>query len=82
MQLKRHRRIVGKLHRVTIIFPDTKGLFSPINKKLKWNPIVIGLGKISKFKAALLDLSTMVILLVARTTHVKDIIPNYEQYYG
>ena len=39
---------IGKLRHVKIIFPGTKGLFSTINKELKGDPFVIGLGKISE----------------------------------
>jgi hypothetical protein len=80
--LKRYRRIIGKLRHVALILPGTKGLFSPINKALKGDPQVIGLGKSSEVRAALLDLATMVTSLAARPTHVKELIPNDDHYYG
>ena len=52
VQLKRYRRILGKLRHVMIIFPGTKGLFLPINKALKGYPIIIGFGESSKVRAA------------------------------
>ncbi len=82
VQLKRYRRIVGKLRHVALILPGTKGLFSPINKALKGEPLVIGLGKSSEVRAALLDLATMVASLSSRPTHVKELIPNDDHYYG
>ena len=80
--LKRYRQIVGKLRHIAIILPGTKGLFSPINKALKGDPIIIGLRKISEVRAALLDLDAMVILLEDWPTQVKDMIPNEDHYYG
>jgi hypothetical protein len=44
VQLKRYRRVVGKLRHVALIMHGTKGLFSPINKALQGDPRVIGLG--------------------------------------
>jgi hypothetical protein len=82
VQLKRYRRIVGKLRHVALILPGTKGLFSPINKALKGDPLVIGLGKSSEVRAALLDLATMVTSLASRPTHVKELIPDNDHYYG
>jgi hypothetical protein len=82
VQLKRYRRIVGKLRHVALILPGTKGLFSPINKALRGDPAVIGLGKSSEVRAALLDLATMVTSLSSRPTHVKELIPNDDHYYG
>jgi hypothetical protein len=82
VQLKRYRRIVGKLRHVALILPGTKGLFSPINRALKGDPLVIGLGKSSEVRAALLDLATMVTSLSSRATHVKELIPNDDHYYG
>ena len=48
VQLRRYRRIVGKLRHVALIMPSTKGLFSPINKALQGEPKTIGLGKNSE----------------------------------
>ena len=67
---------MGNLRHVTIIFPGKKGLFSPINKALKGDPIIIGLGKRSEVRAALFDLDAMVIYLSDWPTHVKYMIPN------
>jgi hypothetical protein len=58
------------------------GLFLPINSRLKGEPLIVGLRKISKVLAALLDLSTMVTLLASCPTFVKELIPNADHFYG
>jgi hypothetical protein len=55
--------------------PSTKGLFSPINKGLKGEPTVIGLGKTSEVRAAFLDLASMIADLAKRPTHVQELVP-------
>jgi hypothetical protein len=61
IQLKRYPRIIGgKLRHVALIMPGAKGLFSPINHALRGDPPVIGLGRLSDVRAALLDLATLV----------------------
>jgi hypothetical protein len=82
VQLRRYRRIVGKLRNVALIMPATRGLFSPINKALQGNPATIGLGKTSEVRAALLGLAHMVTQLGARPTHVKELVPNDDHYAG
>ena len=82
VQLKRYRRIVGKLRHVALILPGIKGLFSPINKALRGEPRVIGLGKDSDVRAAFLDLATMVEDLATRPTHVKELVPGDDHYTG
>jgi hypothetical protein len=82
VQLKRYRRIVGKLRHVALILPGTKGLFSPIIAGLKGEPLVVGLGQSSEVRAGLLDLATMVTSLSSRPTFVKELIPNADHYYG
>ncbi len=82
VQLRRYRRIVGKLRHVALIMPSTKGLFSPINKALKGDPATIGLGRDSEVRAALLDLATMVKALGDRPTHVKELVPADDHYVG
>ena len=82
MQLKRYRKLLGELRHVTIILPGTKGLFLPINKALKGEPLIIGLGKSSKVRAALLDIYAMFISLSKRPNHVKELIPNDNHYCG
>jgi hypothetical protein len=82
IQLKRYRRIIGKLRHVALIMPGTKGLFSPISHALKGNPPVIGLGPLRDVRAALLNLATLVISLAARPTHVKELVPNDDHYVG
>lgn len=64
-----------------IILNNTKVLFLPIKKALKGETPIIGLGKISEFRAALLDLATMVTSLSAQPTHVKELIPKEDHYY-
>jgi hypothetical protein len=82
VQLKRYRRIVGKLRHVALIMPSTKGLFSPINKALTGEPACIGLGKDSEVRAALLDLAVLVGSLSTRATHVKELVPGSDHYVG
>jgi hypothetical protein len=82
VQLKRYRRIVGKLRHVALILPGIKGLFSPINKALQGEPRVIGLGKDSDIRAAFLDLAHMVEDLAHRPTHVKELVPGDIHYTG
>jgi hypothetical protein len=82
VQLKRYRRILGKLRHVALILPGIKGLFSPINKALKGEPRVIGLGKDSDIRAASLDLAHMVEDLAHRPTHVKELVPGDDHYTG
>ena len=62
--------------------PGTKGIFSPINKALKGEPSMIGLGKDSEVRAALLDLAILVQDLCKRPTHVKELIPSDNHYIG
>jgi hypothetical protein len=82
VQLKRYRRIVGKLRHVALIMPSTKGMFSPINKALRGEPAFIGLGKDSEVRAALLDLAVLVSDLSKRPTHVKELVPGDDHYAG
>jgi hypothetical protein len=82
VQLKRYRKIVGKLRHVALIMPGTKGMFSPINKALRGEPSMIGLGKESEVRAALLDLAVLVKDLCTRPTHVKELIPGDDHYTG
>jgi hypothetical protein len=82
VQLKRYRRIVGKLRHVALIMPSTKGMFSPMNKALKYEPACIGLGKDSEVRAALLDLAVLVAELSTRATHVKELVPGVDHYVG
>ena len=64
-----------------IILNNTKVLFLPIKKALKGETPITGLGKISEFRAALLNLATMVTSLSAQPTHVKELIPKEDHYY-
>jgi hypothetical protein len=82
VQLKRYRRIVGKLRHVGLIMPGIKGLLSPINKALRGEPQVISLGKKSDIRAAFLDLAHMVANLAHRPTHVKELVPGDDHYTG
>ena len=49
IKIKRYRRIIGNICHVYIKLPGTEGLFWPINKVLKGEPPIIGLGKSIKF---------------------------------
>jgi hypothetical protein len=82
VQLKRYFRIVGKLRHVGFIMPGIIGLFSPINKALRGEPQVIGLGKTSDVRAAFLDLAHMVANLVRPPNHVKELVPGDDHYTG
>jgi hypothetical protein len=82
VQLQRYQRIIGKLRHVALIMPATRGVFSPVNKALKGDPAVIGLGRDSEVRAALLDLASMVAQLGVRPTHVKELVPNNDHYVG
>jgi hypothetical protein len=80
--LKRYRRIVGKLRHVALIMPGTRGIFSPLNKALKGDPAVIGLGTKSEVRHALLDLASLVADLASRPTKIKELIPGLDAYRG
>jgi hypothetical protein len=82
VQLKRYRRIVGKLRHVALIMPGTKGLFSPINRALKGEPPMIDLGRLSEVRAALLNLAVMVTALATRPTHIQELVPGDDHYVG
>jgi hypothetical protein len=82
VQLKRYRRIVGKIRHVALIMPGVKGLFSPINKALRGEPQTIGLGKNSDVRAAFLDMAHMVSSLARRPTHIKELVPGDDHYTG
>lgn len=76
VQLKWYRQIIGKLCHMALVMPGIKGLLSPINKALQGEPQVIGLGKTSNVRAALLDLAHMVANLARCPTHVQELVPN------
>jgi hypothetical protein len=82
VQIKRYQKIVRKLGHVALILPGIRGLFSPINKALRGEPCVIGLGKMSGVQAAFLDLAHMVEHLASRPTHVKELVPGDDHYTG
>jgi hypothetical protein len=82
VQLKRYRRIVGKLRHVALILPGLKGLFSPINAALQGDPKVIGIGQHSELRAALLDMAHLVSTLATRPTHVKELVPGDDHFTG
>jgi hypothetical protein len=73
---------VSKLRHVGLIMPGIKGLFSPINKALRGEPQVIGLGKTSDVRAAFLNLAHMAANLAHRPTHVKELVPGNDHYTG
>jgi hypothetical protein len=67
---------------VALIVPSTKGMFSPINKALQWEPTCISLGKDSKVHVAFLDLAMLVGDLSKWPTHLKELVPSYDHYAG
>ena len=62
---------MGKLLHVVIIFTGTEGLFLPINKALKWDTMIIVLGKGSEVRVEPIDISAIVISLTDWPAHVK-----------
>ncbi len=72
--LKRFQSVVGKLQHAARILPAAKGMFSPLNKATKGNPKEVGIGKLSKTRAALLDLRHLVLSLASRPAHVTKLV--------
>ena len=67
---------------MTIITTVTKGLLLLINKALKGENPIIGLGENSKARVALVDLAIIFTLLATLPTHKKELIAKYDHYYG
>jgi len=78
--MKLFQTVIGKLRHATTILPAAKGLVSPINTILKSPAKSLQLGK--DIKSAILDLCSLIHLLGARQTNVRELIPDTSQYIG
>jgi hypothetical protein len=64
---------VGKLIHACTILPTSKALLTPLYCSMTTRPTVIGLGKHSEVRAALLDLWGMIKSIASRPTHVFEL---------
>jgi hypothetical protein len=78
--IKLFQTVIGKLRHATTILPAAEGLFSPVNSILRSPAKSLQLGK--DIKSAILDLCSLIHLLGARPTHVRELIPDTPQYIG
>jgi hypothetical protein len=74
VDLKTLQTLVGQLRHASIILPAARGFFTPINAATRGNPKIIGLGKGSDVQSALLDLCSLLKILGARPTHVRELV--------
>ena len=70
VQLKKIKATVFKLCHSYLIILEVTGLFTPMNKVLRENPITVGIGKISEFRQALKDRFRLIYVLARRQTHL------------
>ena len=71
------------MRHVTTILPAARGLFTPLNRALRGDPSLVPLSAKGEVRAALLDLRQLVLKLVDRPTHVKEILtPAAPDYIG
>ena len=80
--IKRFRSLIGKLRHAATCLPGIRGLFSPLNKALHGDPQLVGLGKDSEARAALLDMRALIQDLAHRPTHVNELVPGDDHYVG
>jgi hypothetical protein len=80
--LKTLQTLVGQLRHASIILPAARGFFTPINAAMKGNPKVVGLGKGSDVRSALLDLCSLLKILGGRPTHVRELVLTMPRYVG
>ena len=80
--IKTLQTLVGQLRHASIISPAARGFFTPINTAMKGDPKVIGLGKASEVRAALLDLGSLLKILSTRPTHVRELVIRMPHYVG
>jgi hypothetical protein len=78
--IKLFQTVIGKLRHATTILPAAEGLFSPVNSILRSPAKSLRLGE--EIKSAILDLCSLIHLLGARPTHVRELIPDTPQYIG
>ena len=80
---QKFQSVVGKMRHVTTILPAARGLFTPLNRALKGDPMTIPLSAKGEVRAALLDLRQLVLALADRPTHVNEILlPAAPHYIG
>jgi hypothetical protein len=82
VDLKTLQTLVGQLRHASIILPAARGFFTPINAATRGNPKIIGLGKGSDVRSALLDLCSLLKILGARPTHVRELVLTMPRYVG
>ena len=81
--LKTFQSVVGRLRNAATILPAARSLFTPLNRALRGNPVVVILGPAnSELRATLLDLRTMVLDLARRPTHVNELVHRPPGYLG
>jgi hypothetical protein len=80
--LKSLQMLIGKFRHASVILPAAKGFFTPLNRAMKGNPKLIGLGASSKVQAALEDLISLMRMLSARPTHVNELVVDMPHYAG
>ena len=80
--IKTLQTLVGQLRHASIISPAARGFFTPINAAMKGDPKMIGLGKASEVRAALLDLGSLMKILSTRPTHVRELVIRMPHYVG
>jgi hypothetical protein len=72
--LKRLEKIVGKLIHACTILPTSKALLTPLYRSMTTRATVIGLGKQSEVRAALLNLRGTIKSIASRPTHVFELV--------
>jgi hypothetical protein len=79
---KRLEKIVGKLIHACTILPTSKALLTPVYRSMTARPSVVGLGKASEVRAALIDLRSMVQSIASRPTHVYELVNRPPTFIG
>ena len=69
-----YRRLLGRLRHLAAILPAGLGLFSPLNKALRGEPSMVGIGKKSEVRLNLVDLRALLLDAAERPTHVNEIV--------
>ena len=67
--------LVGRLHHAAIGLPAGRRLCSPFNRTIVIHPKRVHLGKKGLVCGALMDWSMLLVDMRARSTHVKELIP-------
>ena len=73
---------MGKLIHACTILPTSKALLNPLYRAMARRPTIIGLGRQSEIRAALLDLKTMIKSIADRPTHVFELVERPPQSMG